>query len=160
MIPRHIIPAALTLLAILSGCQSTYNASPAPAPVLAPEGTLVFVRPDRYSILGTRSIRDYVEIVYEESRRNEAGYLEVTVGFRNRGGQHFWDTKGPNYLIDVKTTFYTRPWSGPSETGAPVYETNWQTLTMIRGDTVHFKATAPVKSAAGYQITASERLTR
>lgn len=144
----------------LTGCKTVYNATPASAEKMAKEGTLVFVRPDRYSILGTRSVRDYVEITYEQASPNAAGLLVVKAGLRNKGGQHWWDLHGPDYALSVKTTFYKEPLTGRGPQGPPLYETNWQKVVLVRGDTGHFEATCPVPDARGYQITISEFLTK
>ena len=136
------------------GCRTTYNANPSPN--LSDEGSIVFVRPDYYTILGTRSIRDYIEITYEKISTNEAGYPVVQIGLRNRGGQHFWDLKGPEVLLSVKTVFYSDPIYARGPSGPPVYETNWQTVQLNRGETEHFKVVCPKKEGQYYQITISE----
>jgi hypothetical protein len=143
-----------------TGCQTVHNATPAPRNAMAKEGSLVFVRPDRYSILGTRSVRDYVEITYEQAALNQAGLLIVKTGLRNKGGQHWWDLHGPDFALSVKTTFYREPVAGKGPQGPPIYETNWQKVVLVRGDTCHFTVTCPVPGAGGYQITVSEFLTR
>jgi len=156
-------PIALLLLPALlalPGCSTTQNAHRVPASELAREDTLVFVRPDFHWILGTRSIRDYVEITYEERSRNAAGLLEVRVGLRNRGGQRWYDLHGPNFALSAKTSFYREPIAGRGPTSAPVYETNWQTITLVRGDTLHFSVTCPAPEGAHYQLTLSEQVAR
>lgn len=144
----------------LTGCETVSEPHRASQDSIKQEGSLVFVRPDYYSILGTRSIRDYVEVTYEKASRNEAGLLMVETGLRNRGGQHFWDLHGPNFSLSVKTTFYKDPVTQGGPSGPPVYESNWQTVTLVRGDTCHFKAVCPVKDAVHYQVTVSEQLGR
>ncbi len=154
---------SLTCVLLLSalvgnGCQTNYNAGYAPVEELAGEGSIVFVRPDRYTILGTRSVRDYIEITYEKFSLNEAGLPMVQIGFRNRGGQHFWDTKGPEVVLSVKSVFYSDPIDQTGPTGPPVYETNWQPLQLNRGETDHFKVICPKKEGQYYQVTVSELL--
>jgi hypothetical protein len=136
----------------LGGCKTVYDVNRTPKSVLAAEPTLGFLRPDRYSILGTRSVRDYVEVTYERTQQNESGMLEVQLGLRDRGGQHFWDTRGPAVTISVKATFYADPVDKSGPTGPAVYETNWQPVRIIRGDTVGYKALCPVRSGQYYQI--------
>jgi len=140
---------------LIASCQTVYNAHRVDMEQRSQEGTIVFTRPVRHTLLGTKSIRDYVEIPYERAGRNDAGLLQVEIGFRNRGGQRFYDTYGPNFLLSVKTDFFNRPL--PSS-GAPVYETNWQTVTMLRGATAHYKVISPDKTASHYQVTVSEFL--
>jgi hypothetical protein len=140
---------------LLASCQTVYNAHRADMNQRNLEGTIVFVRPIDHTLLGTKSIRDYVEITYERAERNEAGLLQVEIGFRNRGGQYFYDTHGPNFPISVKTDFYNHPLPN---TGAPVYATNWQTVVMLRGATAHYKVICPSRTATGYQVTVSEFL--
>ena len=146
----------LLCISVCVGCQTVYDPHEAPAKQLAKEGSIVFVRPDRYTILGTRSIRDYVEITYEKMSANEAGLPMLQVGLRNRGGQHWWDVKGPEVVLSAKTCFYRDPVVGSGPTGPPVYETNWQAVHLNRGETAHFKVVCPYEGASFYQLTLSE----
>lgn len=154
---RYVI-ASFVLLTFL-GCRTTYNAKRTPAEELQSEGRIVFVRPDRYSLFGTRSIRDYIEITYEEITMNEAGYPVLTVGLRDRGGQHLWDLKGPDVQLSVQTAFYNKPIqsSGAASVSA-AYRTNWQTVKLVRGQTSDYKVACPIKGANYYQMTISEYL--
>ena len=141
------------------GCKTTYDAQRTSPGKLSSEGSVVFVRPDRYTILGTRSIRDYIEITYEKSVTNEAGYPEVMIGLRNRGGQHIWDLKGPDVQLSVQTAFFNTPIQPDGASSGPAtYRTNWQTVKLVRGQTYDFKVSCPVKGANHYQITISEYL--
>ena len=151
-----LIGSACAVLTLNTGCKTVHDATPAKRETLQAEGSLVFVRPDHYSIIGTRSIRDYVEITYEKAQPNPAGLLTVQAGFRNRGGKHWYDLKGPDYTISVKTAFYAEEVPGKGTSGPPLYETNWQPLPLPRGDTGHYEVTCPVRGARFYQITASE----
>lgn len=153
-----LLCVSLLVVTLGTGCQTNYNAGYTPAEDLAREGSIVFVRPDRYTILGTRSVRDYIEITYENASLNEAGLPMVQIGFRNRGGQHFWDTKGPEVVLSVKTVFYRDPIAQTGPTGPPVYETNWQAVHLNRGETDHFKVICPNKEGQFYQVTVSELL--
>lgn len=154
---RYVI-VAFVLFASL-GCRTTYDAKRTPTEKLESEGRVVFVRPDRYSLFGTRSIRDYIEITYEEISMNEAGYPVLTVGLRNRGGQHFWDVKGPGVQLSVQTAFYNKPIQpGGAVSGSASYRTNWQTVKLVRGQTSDYKVACPIKGANYYQMTISEYL--
>ncbi len=146
-------------LLISSGCETTYKADRTAASELQKEDEIVFVRPDKYSILGTRSIRDYVEIAYEQIGVNEAGYPVLEIGLRNRGGQHFWDVKGPSVQLSAQTAFYNAPIQPKGASSGPAaYRTNWQTIKLVRGQTFDYKVTCPVKGANNYQMTISEYL--
>ena len=160
---------ALCFLALISaaiGCRgpTVSNANRANYGEMAAEGTIVFVRPTRFVAdwipgMGTHSLSEYVEITYERASKNDAGLLNVNIGFRDRGGQKFWDRAGPSFPLSVKTVFYDRPLSsmgGP--TSPPVYETNWQTVTLVRGGTEHYQVVCPATSGAYYQVTVSELL--
>ncbi len=146
----------LWLLLFLAGCHSVHNVDRVSPSKLGQEGSVVFVRPTEYSVFGTKSLSDYVEVVYEQAQRNEAGLLEVRVGVRNKGGQHFWDVHGPDFPLSAKTTFYDKPVAGEEARSAPVYETNWQRLSLLRGATTDYKVVCPVKTGAYYQVTLSE----
>jgi len=150
---RKIYFLILATMFLVTGCRTVHDANRVSSATLANEGTIVFVRPDDHTLLGTRSISDYVEISYETSERNIADLLVVKAGIRNRGGSHFWDTVGPQYQLKIKTVFYQIPISTSS---APVYETNWETITMQRGDTQHYQIICPNKKARYYQISISE----
>jgi len=150
---------AVFVLFSLFGCKTTYEARRTPAEELQEEGSIVFVRPDRYTIFGTRSIRDYIEITYEQISVNEAGYPVLTVGLRNRGGQHFWDVKGPEVQLSVQTAFYDKPIQPEgAASGSAAYRTNWQTVKLVRGQTFDYNVACPVKGANYYQMTISEYL--
>ena len=151
---RLPVLASLACL-MMGGCNSVYSVSRADPEALANEGSIVFVRPKHYASLGTLSLRDYVEVVGESAGRNTAGLLVVRVGLRDRGGQHFWDTHGPNFNLSVKTVFYDQPLA---TRGLPVYETNWEPVRMLRGATAPYEAICPVKNGAYYQVVISESL--
>jgi hypothetical protein len=146
--------------ALCTSCRTVEDVGHVPSDKLAKEGTAVFVRPDRYTILGTRSLRDYLEITYERAARNDTGLLKVEVGLRNRGGQRFYDLHGPRIMLSGKMAFYKDPITGQGPAAPPVYETNWQPITLVRGETEHFQAICPVQAGQCYQLTLSEILTR
>jgi len=146
----------ILLVTLLAGCRSVYNVDRAQERELATEGTVVFVRPTEYSLLGTKSLSDYVEVVYEQARRNDAGLLEVRIGLRAKGGQHLWDVRGRDFPLSVQTAFYEAPVVGEGQRQPPVYETNWQRVSLLRGATSDHKVVCPVKSGAYYQVTLSE----
>lgn len=154
----------LTILMVFPACitpdnvTTVYNVDRVSAERLAGEGTIVFVRPSEYSIFGTESLRDYVEVSYENTTRNNAGFLKLTVGLRNRGGQRHYDKAGPDFPISVKTSFYDRPLAAGTPQSPPVYETNWQTVKLLRGATEHYQVICPVASGGYYQVTISELL--
>lgn len=146
-------------MAGLLGCKTVYDASHTGAETLRKEGSIVFVRPDRYTILGTRSIRDYIEITYEQIGSNDAGFPKVTVGLRNRGGQHIWDLKGGDVQLSIQTAFYDHPLQREGAASGPaVYRTNWRTVKLVRGQTTDYEVTCPHKDAKYYQMTISEYL--
>ena len=155
-IVRNHLARTLLLLSLLAGCRSTYNVNRVDSRELSGEGTIVFVRPTEYSLFGTKSLSDYVEVVYEQAKPNSAGLLELRVGLRNKGGQHFWDVHGPNFSISAKTAFYEAPLAGAEQRAPAVYETNWQRVTMVRGATTDYRVICPVKAGAYYQVTLSE----
>ena len=148
------------LIAVSAGCKSVHNVDRAQPKELYKEGTVVFVRPTEYKLLGTKSLSDYIEVVYDQGRPNAAGLLEVRVGLRDRGGQHLWNRKGRDFPISAKVTFYAEPVAGQTHRSPPVYETNWQRVMLVRGETTDFKVTCPVKEGAYYQVTLSELKTR
>ena len=155
---RRVVTLLLICLMATVGCKTVHNARRTDPVKLQQEGTVVFVRPSKYTPLrlGTKSISAYVEVAYEDFKRNAAGLLEVHVGLRNKGGTVPWDLRGRDFPLSVKTAFYDQPLAGQATRAAPVYETNWQTVILIRGETTDFKVVCPVKSGAYYQVLVSE----
>lgn len=147
--------SVVLVVLVITGCKSVYEIDSASDSVVRPKGTLVFVRPDKYTILGTRSLRDYCEILYEKKSVNQAGQTVVSIGLRNRGGQHWWDTKGPKVVLYAKADFYESPLHAGQPSGPPVYKTNWRRFIISRGETIHFEFVSPVP-ADGYQVTISD----
>lgn len=144
------------LVAFSTGCRSTFNVGGVDRSELETEGNIVFVRPTEYWLFfGTKSLRDYVRVAQEKAVRNEGGLLEVTIGIRNVGGQHIWDLKGKDFPISIKTAFYDKQYQG-EKTVTPIYETNWQTMKLLRGSTTEYKVICPKKEGAYYQVTMSE----
>lgn len=149
----------ILLITMMTGCRSTYNVKRTSPLEIASEGTIVFVRPTKYSpLIGTKSLHDYVEVTHETATRNRADLLQVSIGLRDIGGKHWWDLKGPDFLLSIKTVFYDRPYNAGGQTSVPVYETNWRTVKMLRGATSEYKVICPRKEGAYYQVTISELL--
>lgn len=148
---------AIICLALLAGCAAMKSANTVDRKELAEESTVVVVRPDRYTLLlGTRSMRDYLEVVYEEFSVNAAGYPVVKIGVRNKGGEHWWDLRGPDFTLYAQAVFYRDPVIGTDVRSAPLYRTNKQPIPMERGETADISFTSPVKGAKGYQVVLSE----
>lgn len=164
MINRIILTVLIGSLLAFCSCinresvTTVYNADRVSIDRIEKEGTIVFVRPSQYSVFGTESIREYIEVTYERAFRNKAGLLQLDVGLRNRGGQRFYDPSGHSFPISIKTAFYDRPLSSGSPQAVPIYETNWQTVKLLRGGTEHYQVTCPLDSADYYQVTISELL--
>lgn len=153
------IAALLVLIVTAVGCHSTYNVQRMKSEEIEREGNIVFVRPTKYfPFFGTKSLRDYVRVTHDKPIRNNAGFLEVAIGLRDIGGVHFWDLKGPDFPLSIKTAFYDQPYSAGGQTSVPIYETNWQTIKMLRGVTTEYKAVCPKKEGAYYQVVISELL--
>ena len=130
---KYSIYLFLLTFIFVCGCKTTYEPYRTDSIEKASEGSLVFVRPDEYSILGTRSIRDHVEISYEKLSENVSDYCVLNIGFRNRGGQHFWDLKGRDVQLSVQTKFYEEPLNGDGYASGPAkYTSNWQTVKLVR----------------------------
>lgn len=148
----------LTVTVLFTGCSyhTTHPARKVSAAELAREESVMFLRPDRYTLLGTRSVSDYIEITYERAGINDAGQYVVEIGLRNRGGQHWYDKSGPGVALSVKSSFYDQPVTGAGPAGPPVYETNWRPVPIPRGQTGHYEAVCPVQSGRYYQVLITE----
>lgn len=176
MIHGHGLLAALAAgMMFAAGCTTTYSVDRVNT---AGEDSLVFVRPDRYSLLGTRSLRDHLEITYETMEHDQAtGFAVVKVGVRNRGGQHFWDRRGRDFNLAAQADFYSQPVAmvppqpgatfpsdargrqqggGPGVSAPPVYQAARKTFALPRGQTFHLEFICPKQNVNGYQIIFSE----
>ncbi|MCX6983598.1 MAG: hypothetical protein NT118_02445 [Lentisphaerae bacterium] len=151
---------ALGISFAFTACNSVSPVSRADKDVLSRETSIVFVRPSSYWwLFGTTSMRDYVEIMYEKSSVNNAGFLQVQVGLRNKGGQHLWDVSGPDFFtINGQTKFFSQPLVSGGQMSPPVYETNSQQITLDRGAVREYKVICPDKSAKYYQVILSDAL--
>ena len=147
---------AVALSVFAAGCGTVRNADTVEKGELAKESNLVVVRPDRYTLLGTRSVKDYLEISYEKLTRNAVGFPVVSVGVRNHGGEHWWDLNGPDFTIYAQAVFYAEPVAGIDVRSRPLYKTNKRAVPLKRGETANLSFTCPVKSAKGYQVIFSE----
>lgn len=134
---------------VFSGCHSVSNANLGDT---GGESGLVFVRPSSFSILGTKSLSDYTEITYEDVGETETGRMTVAVGVRNRGGQHWYDTRGPQITLGAKIVFYSQP----NRKGRPIYVSPRKTFALKRGDTTNLEFICPKPGAMSYQITLSD----
>ena len=143
-------------IGFISGCGTVRNAENANPEELAKESSIVVVRPNKYTLLGTRSVRDYIEVSYEEFKPNRAGLPTIKLGLRSRGGEHWWDLKGPNFTIYAQAVFYPESVKGMKTRTAPLYKTNKQAVVLQRGETADLSFTSPVKGAKGYQVVLSE----
>lgn len=143
--------AGLLLTAL--GCKSVVELDRAE---VANEGSVVFERASQLTMFfGTRSPRDYFEVVYEDFTQNEAGFPVMEIGIRYRGGTGFgnWSDKIPETLtLTAKTTFY----KGVRVASPVAYQTTRQTLLFRKGETVAYKVVAPVHGAQSYQVVLGE----
>ncbi len=77
---------ALAAVALLAGCRSTYSVASG-----EPQRELVaFARPADYSILGTESAREWLEVLDARQGRLPNGNLWLELTVRNRGNQGFF----------------------------------------------------------------------
>ncbi len=158
----------------MCSCTTTYNLNRVGTDG---EGTLVFVRPEHYSVLGTTSIRDCLEIVYEEFSILDNGFAKFRVGIRNRGGQHWWFTRGADVQISATPFFYDIPLTHdcipndhkfPSDMAkpsnaigngnvAPKYVGARTPVRILRGETAHLEFICPLHNMQGCQVVFAER---
>ncbi|MEN8149807.1 MAG: hypothetical protein ABFS86_08285 [Planctomycetota bacterium] len=151
-----LIAGLLLVAGFLPACRSTYNASPADADEVASEGSMVFVRPGRYSVIGTRNIRAHIEVIYEKTKKNEVGMPVVEFGLRNKGSTVWWDVKAGDLALSAKVEFYETPLDQTGPTGPPRFDSGWQTIPIRVGETSHHSVTSPVKDAPYYRVTISK----
>lgn len=146
-----VIWGVLIGMLALVGCG--YNAVHGPNRVdTAGEGSMVFVRPDRFTVLGTRSLSDYVEVTFEEASVGETGRMEVSVGLRNRGGTHVYDKEGQDIAVGAQIAFY----GTPNAQGRAIWRSPRKTVVIRRGATEQLDYVCPKAGAQSYQITLSD----
>ncbi len=143
---------AICVLLAAAGCRTTYDLGGAAA--ARGEDSLVIARPGQYSILGTRSFRDYIEIVYEEKEVTDSGKLRVRVGVRNRGGQHWYDRKGTAFNLAATAKFYATS----DLASAPLYTTNRRQFLLSLGETADLVFDCPVVGARAYQVVFTDQI--
>lgn len=148
---KKMVALSIVCMFVLAttGCRTVYSVDRKDS---SGEDSIVFVRPDSYSILGTRSIRDYLEITYERLTILDNGFAKLQIGIRNRGGQHWWDRKGPDVQLSAVAHFY-----GEDKSNLPVYVGPRTTFNILRGETNHLEILCPVKNVKGYQVVLSEK---
>lgn len=134
---------------LLSGCRTVSNVEHTDT---SAEGSVVFARPASFSVFGTKSVQDYIEIVYEKAEIDDKGFAHLSVGVRNRGGQHFWDTKAPTIRLGAQASFYATKGTD----SAPLWQSNRRAFSLQRGETTHLKFDSPVKGSLGYQVVFSD----
>lgn len=77
---------ALAIVALLAGCRSVYSVDSG-----EPQAELVaFARPADYSILGSESAREWLEVLDARQGRLPNGNLWLELTVRNRGNQGFF----------------------------------------------------------------------
>lgn len=153
---KHIL-SLLAIGLLLGGCHSVYNTENVSTKDLSREGSAVVVRPDRYVLWGTRSMNDYLEVAYEDFSYNQAGLAVVQMGLRNKGGEHWYNRKAPDFTLYAQAVFYKEPVAGTATRSAPLYRSNKQPVPMPRGEVQDLKFVCPVQGAGGYQIILSEK---
>lgn len=137
---------------VLAGCKSVSNVHHRNPDFLRSEGSMVFVRPDHFSILGSRSMRDRIEVIYENMTVDDLGRAHVTAGVRNMGGRHWYDTKAPTLCMGAAISFYKTA----DTRSAPIYQSNRRSYVVQRGETAHLSFDCPVPNAKSYQIVLSD----
>lgn len=151
------LSALLGIALLLSGCHAVYNTKDASRRELSRAGSAVVVRPDRYVLFGTRSMRDYLEVVYETFSLNDAGLPVVEMGLRNKGGEHWYDLNAQDFTLYAQAVFYKPSRDQQDAKSAPLYRTNKQPVPMPRGEVADLRFVCPLRGAGGYQVIFSEK---
>lgn len=152
---NKVIFAVMAMCLVATGCRTVTQLDTADRADVVAEGSMVFERAKEFAIFGSRSPRDYFEVVYEDFSSNEAGLPVLEVGIRYRGGTGFtnWTQEIPEKMTLVaKTTFY----KGERAVSPVAYASNRQTLLFRKGETVSLKVVSPVREARSYQVVLGE----
>lgn len=162
---KHIIKKAFLFLALFTvslfaiSCHPTKTLARSNPAELRAEGDVIIARPSQYTIVfGSRSISEYLDIAYNRTSYNSAGFLMNETGIRNRGGTRWYNfaKASPRYItVYVRADFYATALPDKSA-GPPVYSTNRRQIKIRLGDIYNFRAVCPVKTANSCQIFISE----
>lgn len=148
---KIIVVCSIALL-FFCGCKAVYTVERVAPNELQKEGSIVFTRPVRFSLwAGSYSLNEFIEITYERTSRNDAGFLVVEVGIRYRGPVRWtnWYKTAPEKLpLRMVCHFYQDAGSASSA----VYSTNHREIVISRGETFAFKAVCPVITANNYKL--------
>lgn len=92
-----------SLLSAAVGCRSTYGV----AEGVAQEGLVAFACPADYSVLGTESAREWLEVLDARQGRLPNGNLWLELSVRNRGNQGFlsWGDRSRDMTLYAEVTF-------------------------------------------------------
>ena len=141
----------------MTGCRSVHRVEHSNYHALQREEKIVFARPQKYSTFGTRSLRDFIEITYENSGKNSAGLPKIDIGVRYRGEQNwyaFWERSPRRIEFFAASNFYASA-RGGRHNSRPVYS-SCQKVVLEIGRTANFSFICPVAEADRYQIVFSE----
>lgn len=137
---------------ILCGCHAVYNANSVDVEDYREESAVVFARPEMFSPwFGSYSVSEFVEIVYTNLSRNEAGLLVAEVGIRYRGPVEWtnWYVNAPKRLtLRTNCSFYR----GKRNHSPIIYSTNSREIVIGIGETFAYKVTCPVAEAQDFQL--------
>ncbi|MDR0931790.1 MAG: hypothetical protein LBM70_02060 [Victivallales bacterium] len=152
-----LVIAAASLLGVI-GCATTAEPNRTDANQLSKEGNVVFTRPPDFSIFGTTSISDYIEVLGDRFYANEAGQPVAEITLRNRGRVHWYNALSEtpeNIVLMAQANFYDKE-SSERHNARLLYSTNRRKILLKRGLTTRMEFVSPVVGARGFQVILSE----
>ncbi len=133
---KYLSIAFASLLFALVGCKTTYELEPSGKK----DAAYAFARPERYVIFGTKSARDWLEIVDAQQEVSESGVLKLRLALRNRGNQGLfsWAKSSHDMTIYATADFFDKD-------EKPLQRVARRALTLPLGETVYVEwlATSP-----------------
>lgn len=134
---------------LLSGCAPTHAVERS----AREEGMYAFARPQEFVIFGTKSARDWLEIVSSRQEPLPDGRLCVTLALRNRGTQHWydWHKKSRDMTLYAQIDFYDSADGGHVVQSAPK-----RAIPLPLGETVHLRWQAASTKATFARVTFTE----
>lgn len=142
-----VLPACLLSAAV--GCRSTYDVPEGEAQV----GLVAFARPADYSILGTESAREWLEVLDARQGRLPNGNLWLELSVRNRGNQGFfsWADASRDMTLYADVTFLDG-----ADGNRVVHAVPKRAVPLHLGRTVHLRWEASDSRATTARVLFSE----
>ena len=137
------------LLFLAAGCRATYELEE----TSQIDGTYSYARPSSFSVVGTESVMDWVELVSATQSKDDKGAFVVDIALRNHGGTGFfsWFQRSHDMTVYARVDFYA------GKGGPLLHAMPRQAVPLPLGDTVHMRFVSPVDGATYAKLILLEK---